>query len=137
MLRVVLSVLDMNVRHIVAICIKRIARPIDWGLRFRMGIILGTISILFQFSGFSVSVFRGVSGTAPESICICGCKRKMSKLDRAPKMRDSVPMRSWYSFFGDFYFCFFGSLCDIFLVISSNGCFPSLAIPRLFLLCLS
>ena len=47
---------------------------------------------------FSTFVFRNVPGTVPECVRICGFKRISSNLDRAPKMRDSVPRNSWDSF---------------------------------------
>ena len=47
---------------------------------------------------FSTFVFRNVPGTVPECVRICGFKRKLSTLDRAPKMRDYVLLNSWDSF---------------------------------------
>ena len=47
---------------------------------------------------FSKFVFRNVPGTVPECVCICGFKRSLSNLDRAPKMRDIVLLNSWDSF---------------------------------------
>ena len=36
-------------------------------------------------SWFSTSLFRNAPGTVPESVRICGLKKKLSTLDRAPK----------------------------------------------------
>ena len=49
-------------------------------------------------SWFSTSAFRNVLGTVPENVRTCGFKRNSSKLDRAPKMRDSVLLQSWDNF---------------------------------------
>ena len=46
----------------------------------------------------STFVFRNVSGTGPECVCICWFRRNSSNLERAPKMRDSVLLNSWDSF---------------------------------------
>ena len=43
-------------------------------------------------------MFRNFPGTVLECVRICGLKRNLSNLDRAPKMRDSVLMNSWDSF---------------------------------------
>ena len=48
---------------------------------------------------FSTFVFRNVPGTVPECVRICGFRRNSSNLDRAPKIRDSVLLNSWDSFF--------------------------------------
>ena len=47
---------------------------------------------------FSTFVFRNVPGTVPECVVICWLKKNSSNLNRAPKMRDSVPQNSWDSF---------------------------------------
>ena len=43
-------------------------------------------------------VFRNVPGMVTECVRICGFKRNLSNLGRAPKMRDSVLLNSWESF---------------------------------------
>ena len=48
---------------------------------------------------FSTFVFRDVPGTVPECVRICWFKRNSSNLDRVPKMRDSVLLNSWDSFY--------------------------------------
>ena len=49
-------------------------------------------------SSFSTSLFRDVPGTVAESVRTCGFKRKLSTLNRAPKMRKFVLLTSWDSF---------------------------------------
>ena len=53
-------------------------------------------------SWYSTSAFRNVPGTVPEDVLICGFKRDSSNLDSAPKMRDSVQLKSCDSFFVTF-----------------------------------
>ena len=48
--------------------------------------------------GFFKFVLRNVPGTLPESVGICGLERNSSNLDRAPKIRDSVLLKSWDTF---------------------------------------
>ena len=86
---------------------------------------------------FSTFVFRNVPGTVPECVRICGIMGNSSNLDRAPKMRDSVLLNSWDSFFSDSAFNLLRNLCDIFLVNSWNGRVLWLAVPRMFFLCFS
>ena len=88
-------------------------------------------------SWFSTFVFRNVLGTVPECVRIRGFKRISSNLDRAPKMRDSVLLNSWDSFFSDSAFNLLRNFCDIFRVNSKNGRVSWLADPRMFLLCFS
>ena len=101
---------------------------------FRMRIALRVVLIRPWFSTF---VFRNVPGTVPECVRICGFKRNSSNLERTPKMRDSVLLNSWDSFFSDSAFNLLRNLCDIFLVNSKNGRVSWLAVPRMFLLCFS
>ena len=49
-------------------------------------------------SWFSTSLFRNAPATVPESVRVCGLKKTLSTLDRAPKMLDSVLLNSWDSF---------------------------------------
>ena len=49
-------------------------------------------------SWFSTSLFRDVSGAVPESVRNCRFKENWSNLDRAPKLWDSVLLKSWDSF---------------------------------------
>ena len=42
--------------------------------------------------------FRDKKSFVPECVVICWFKRNSSNLDRAPKMRDSVRLKSWDSF---------------------------------------
>ena len=58
------------------------------GSHFRMRITLGVV--LIRSLVFHVCV--------SECVVICGFKRNSSKLDRAPKMRDSALLNSWGSF---------------------------------------
>ena len=101
---------------------------------FRMRI---TLTVVLIRSLVSTFVFRNVPGTVPECVLICGFKRNSSNLDRAPKMRDSVLLNSWDSFFTDSAFYLLKKLCDILLVNSRNGRVSWLAVPRMFLLCIS
>ena len=83
---------------------------------------------------FITFVFRNFPRTIPECVRICCFKRNSSNLYRAPKMRDSVLLNSWDSFFTDSAFYLLRKLCDIFLVNSRNGRVSWLAVPRIFLL---
>ena len=73
-----------------------VAGLIDWGLRFRMGIILGTIP-----SWFLVFYIR-VPGCSQNGYGVCPYlwvqKSNSSNLDRAPKMRDSILLNIWEKF---------------------------------------
>ena len=85
------------VRGLFWVWVNWIARllVLDRGLHLSRGIILGTIPSWFL--GFHVRVL-GCPGTVPESVRICGFKKKSSKLDRARKMRGSVLLISWDNF---------------------------------------
>ena len=83
------------VRGLFWVWVDWIARLLDRGLHLSRGIILGTIPSWFLV--FHVHVL-GCSGTVPESVRICGFKKKSSKLDRATKMRGSVLLISWDNF---------------------------------------
>ena len=48
---------------------------------------------------FTTFMFRKVPGTVPECVRTCWFKRNSSNLHRAPKMRDSVLLNFWDSFF--------------------------------------
>ena len=85
---------------------------------------------------FSTFVFRSVPGTVPKCVSNCGFKRNSSILDRATKMRDSVLLNSWGSFLATL-LSVSSETCDIFLVNSRNRRVSWLAVPRMFLLCLS
>ena len=85
----------LAVRGSFRVRVNRIAGPTGRELHFGMKITQGTVLSWFQFSK---SLFRDVSGTVPESFRICGFKRNSSNIDRAPKMRDSIPLNSWDSF---------------------------------------
>ena len=62
-----------------------------------MRIILWTIPAWVL--AFQVGVRECSRNGSGENVRICGFKRKSSNLDRAPKMRDSVLLKSWDSFF--------------------------------------
>ena len=49
-------------------------------------------------SRFSTFVFRNVPRTVPERVRTCGFKINSSNLDRAPKMRNFVLLKSWDNF---------------------------------------
>ena len=88
-------------------------------------------------SWFSTFVFRNVPGTVPECVRICGFKRNSSKLDRAPKLRDSVLVHSWDSFLVTLP-SISSETCVIYSSLnSSNKRVSWLAVPRMFLLCFS
>ena len=46
-------------------------------------------------SQFSESLFRDVPGTATEQVRTCGFRRNPSNLNKAPRRRDSVRLKSW------------------------------------------
>ena len=49
-------------------------------------------------SQYSGSLFQDVPGTATEQVRTCGFRGNSSSLDKAPKMRDSVPLNSFEFF---------------------------------------
>ena len=78
-----------NLRINFQLWVIKFARVIRRESRFETGIVQGTIP-----SGFPVSwiVFLDVPGTATEQVRFCGFRRNSSSFDRAPKIRDSVPL---------------------------------------------
>ena len=84
-------------------------------------------------SWFCTSVFGNVPGTVPESVRIYGFKRSSSNLDRTPKTRDSVLLKSWYIFSmtlpsistessADLLLSFSRSRCVLWLVVLGSSC---------------
>ena len=66
-------------------------------------------------SRFSEMLILDVPGTATEQVRTCGFRRKSSSFDKAPKIRDSVLLNSFESFFSYSPFNLFRNLGDVFL----------------------
>ena len=81
---------------------------------------------------FSESSFLDVPGTATEQVRTCGFRRNSSSLDKAPKIRDSVRLNSFESFFSDPSFNFFRNLGDVLLSHLWINCVSRLSVPRNF-----
>ena len=65
-------------------------------------------------------MFLVVPRTATEQVRFCGFRRNSSSLDKAPKIRDSVRLNSFESFFSDPSFNFFRNLGIDFWAISGS-----------------
>ena len=75
--------------------------PVNWIAGLRENSTSGWVPLWERFpigSWFSTSVFRNVPGTVPESVRNCVLHKNSSNSDRAPKMRDSVLLKSKDSF---------------------------------------
>ena len=84
---------------------------------------------------FSTSAFPNGPGTVPETVRIYEFKRKLSNLDRALKMRDSVLLNSWDSFLLSLP-SISSETCVMFLFSnSSNGRVPWLCVTKMIFLC--
>ena len=82
-------------------------------------------------SRFSELMLLDVPGTATEQVRTCGFRRNSSSFDSAPKIRDSVLLNSFESFFSYSLFDLFRNLRDIVLSQFRVNCVLCSTVPVL------
>ena len=88
--------MEVSVKCLIWICIHELGRQVDGSSDFRTKIILGTVLVWFWFS---VLEFRDDPGTVPDCARTCGFRINSSNLNRGPRIRLFVLLKSWYSLF--------------------------------------
>ena len=83
-------------------------------------------------SRFPASLFLDFPGTTTEHIRTCGFRRNSSSLDKAPKIRDSVRLNSFESFFSYSPFDLLRNLGDVTLSHFWIKCVLWLTVPWIF-----